>query len=537
MITILQNSNLLSYFNFSEVGDTLILSQDFFLGINSVISFEEESDFDDINSGFSRYCSYTVDGVNWSNWEEMTNEMLSKINVKNNFPFSIKFKYIRTGNGNGNAKLYSISLDIDYLPLSVPTFYSQTFYSKFFPFINIGSISWSTNLIEKIFKKGFVPDFIKRGENINWEDENYLNFWFPIIYFLSFPYVWDLYLKDFHFNKNLLRKYLEQRGLVLSKDSDLLELNLILKFQYEEIFKRGGRDIFNKNIISGEFLRLINQSDQLLSTMGIISSSESGLIVGENYLTYEKNLYSDFLIPFDFNLINPVYIISGNFTEEGKTYKSYKINTNNLEVFSGLESESKFISPDCNYLISFKVKGSGKLNFGVIVKNSNEEIVDCFNSEIENNIENNFLTDYEFNSLNGLFVEGVLLNNESPVQEPASKYLNLNYLRLNEDAYKVSFFISVASESEIILYDISVQLIPTNYNHSYLLPVSELLIKLDQGSLLKPVEDIKKEAEWKLFPLGLYWGDYEPLLPNIIVPSDTPIGEGFPYILPVSLGD
>lgn len=542
MITILQNNDLVSYFNFSEVGDTVILSQDFFLGVNSIVSFTEEVDFDDINSNFEKYCSYTVDGINWSNWENLTNELLSKINVKNNFPFSIKYKYIRVGNVVGNAKLYSVSLNIEYSEIEEPHFYKQTFYSRFFPFINTNSISWSTNLIEKVFKKGIVPDFIKRGENINWEDENYLNFWFPLIYFLSFPYVWDLYLKDFYFDKTLLRKYLEQRGLILSKDSDLLELNFVLKYQYEEILKRGGRDIFNINqiidgsVISGEFIRLINQSSQYLSTLGVISDRESGLTVGETYFTYTKNSYLNFSIPFVLNLTGPIYITQGVITEEGRNYNSYKINTESLEEFAGIDSDFRFISPECNYLISFKIKGAGKLTFGVITQKSDGEIVDCFDSETESNLENNFLTEYEFNNSEGLFIEGLVVNSDNPVQEPASKYLGLKYLRLNESAYKLSFFISISCETEVVLYDIDTQLLPVSYNHSYLLPVSELLIKLEETSLIKPIREIKREAEEKLFPISLYWGEYDVLLPNVIIPENFVIGEGFPYIIPVTLG-
>lgn len=547
--------NLVSRISFSEEGDTLIISNYHVFGISKINSFFDITESESEGIFFKKYFQYTVDGVNWTEWEELSNYTLSNINVRYNHPFNIRYKYIRSGQNTSNLLyFYSISLDFDYKELSVPKLYENSYWKKYISFWNSESIEWSIAVLKKVVAKGVVPRFIERGLNSNWEDEDYLNFWWNFIYInaLESTYI-NVFSNPLNFT-SLLKKLLIQKDIIPGETEDLGRYYYLLTHYYDEVMKRGSNSIFDKSRtlpnnysgvnIRGELLRLCNQSSVIESVFGIVKGEETGWIIGSTCPGYGYNdFYQNFLKAWElgdsvtdlnkYPLSNPSFLSLQDIIVDEKTISAIEINTADNNVYAGIlgtYEKSILVDNESDYEISFKVKGllsGNNIDFGVIGYNFLGDELDFI--KVSDDTESNTFLSIDTKS-GDLFFRGVIRYKSYVLEEAELNFTETDILKFVTGIERISPKILISCNNDVYIYDIKIKNLPVTSSASILLNNSELVIKLieDAGSL--SVQEIVSTIIEKLIPIHMIVTTSERDIDSQILQNNY-----LPYILPFNL--
>lgn len=536
----------------SEAGDVIILEGFHYFGLQSVTSFVDDTYSSDVDVFFEKYFQYTVDGIHWSDWVVLDDLNLSSIDTKTNHTFSIRYRYIRRGDLVVPLYFHSVTLSVIYSSPIEPSFYKSFFTKNYFSFFNTRSIEWSVNVLNKTFKRGIVPSFIERERNLNWSDEDFINFWWTAIYFQSLKVVYDeVFTELFHY-PDLLKKFISQKGLYVTNNLGIDEYYYIITHFYDEVMKRGSASILDKNralpvnyegvSIKGELLRLCNQKEAIESVFGIISEYETGWIVGRTSPIYRyPDFYRDFIRAFEvteevenislYPLYNSTYVAEEEIIVDGVTINALKVNTGDSGNMAGVASNfqnSILVDSDSDYEISFKIKGLQSGN-RVYFK------LDAFNSLGVNlplqNIRD--LTPEEVfldsTTLSGdLFVRGSIMFKNRTSYDSNTELPGQVALRFVEGVDRISPVILVSNNNNCYIYDIKVRVLPLSGNMSYLLTAGELIIKIVESSTEYSEDQLKKIIGEKLIPISMNVSEEQRV-------GVSELNEYIPYELPFVL--
>jgi len=412
---------------FDTRDDSLVIKTNFpVLGVGSLQGVVIRS-----SSDLSFQFRYSKDGVIWSDWKDLTNLELQNISdSRNKHPFEIE--YFVLCNSDIPQYLIDIRLEITYDEVSDPIKYEKTPFSDFFPFKNKASLTLSSNILKKIFYRGIIPRYIDRKRNENWEDVDYLDFWWTIIYLNSLKTVYNNVFKELLFRPELLIPYLEQKSLITPEYRDLGQLYYLSVYYYNEIRRRGTNLMLQEGInlplnyynvtIDGEILRLLNVKENDIERYRL-PFSDLGWVVGASSPTYTSptNLYS-MVKGYDkmgeFNVLN--YPTIGDITNVkdivfGVEKDVFKCNLSSEISGLGYDTNKKIrVNNSFSYEITFLVRCDEPVNFrfGVQVFNdasTNMGTVvrfDNFNFETNDFIDTvGFTTDGKYQFVRGIIYQ------------------------------------------------------------------------------------------------------------------------------------
>lgn len=391
---------------FTEIGDTLILKGTPVLGAKNFKSITVLTKGKGILSKFLRY---SVDSLNWSEWINLSNFDYRTIELDSQHFLCFEIKLVLET--QDSVILSSTELVFIYSVPSEPDFYKDFPLSKLVSYYNYPSIEWSLNILEKVYRQGIVPKYIERGSNENWTDRDYIDFWFPIIYYLSLNLTFNKIFKDLIWYPALLYEYLKQKGLFLGSSIKLAELFYLMEHYYSEIMKRGSltclTDRFDSNTgvtIRGELSRLIDKRDFDEFLMAVIDSDENGWIVGRTCCGFtETDIYKGFVKGYEdteeivdiskYPFLNPeeYSIVSGKLVHE----------TNNFHLGQGDGLTSLIsVNPYNSYEVSFKFKTVATSDKASLVKITTAcEGLDSLGLPLEDSLEGGTLIqEFEMNS-------------------------------------------------------------------------------------------------------------------------------------------
>ncbi len=148
--------------------------------------------------------------------------------------------------------------------------YSRSIYAQFFEQDNAAVVNLAENFMEKLYKNGIVPKYIQRGKNnsANGEDVDYISFWTAVSYYFAWSVVYSRQFLELEDNRELLYDYLVNKGMGVNPDSNIEELQYVMRNFYDEIRKRGTVNVFKQFnaepddvLTNGEFLRLIGYKE------------------------------------------------------------------------------------------------------------------------------------------------------------------------------------------------------------------------------------------------------------------------------------
>jgi len=252
----------------SEIND-VILIQSFspIFGIVSLTGYIEVTTGETGTRFFDKKFSYSIDGVFFSGWIELTQYNISQIVVNNTDAFYINYMYTRSGTDvTGNISFVSIELQGIFDQPLCPNYFilPKSIFKDFFCY-NPEHSHLCAVLTNKLFEKGILPEYITRNEGLNpqVDDEDFLSFWGTVCCFYALILLFGKKIEQFDSFIDYLQEYLKQKDVFFCPDdSQLQDLNYLKSNYFDEIRQRGTIQIFKQKgidnkAVNGEFLRLI----------------------------------------------------------------------------------------------------------------------------------------------------------------------------------------------------------------------------------------------------------------------------------------
>ena len=307
----------------SEIGDVIIIKASVpIVGLVTLASFTDSVVNETGAKYFYKEFRFSVDGVNFSTWRELTNLNISSVDVSPTATFIIEYRYTRSGSDNNlpNLEFNQVQLSGDFSEVNCGESYNNSIFAKFFTCTDLCVLSWMINVLEKMYSKGVLPEYITRGDQGNeaGQDDDFMEFWKSIsqyfAYIVCYARQWDI-AKSTN-NYDILIEYLRNQTFFFCGSESVDELKYVMNNTYDEMRKRGTYEIIKTKSddgksINGEWHRLFCHLNQCTDW----------------YFSYTSN----FDIGWVGDKASPTYM--GNYFDEGLT-KGYELGESVLDLGS-----------------------------------------------------------------------------------------------------------------------------------------------------------------------------------------------------------
>ena len=359
----------------TENGDVIIIKTNVpVVGIVALTSFIDSTIGETDGVYFEKTFKYSTNGgITYSDWIELTTVNVQGIDIERTDYFIVEYRYKRVGTG-GDLTFNNIHLGGTLEPLSHPVFNSMVF-ADFFTPDDTNVLDWALNVLEKLYKSGIIPSYVKRNQG--GDDRDFISYWFTITHFFAILVYYARGFEHVPGSLALMREFCKGRGVYLRSNPDVEELSYIYSNYIAEIAKRGTEGVYLKGTdIDGEILRLLNNivTDEFL--FALTSRGELGWCIGESSPLYTGadnivNLIKGYeftntvenLDAYPLSGIPYINIINGKIQITGMP------NGMNAGVFNAADFDKAIvIDPSLDYEISFKVQKSeftADLSFGI----------------------------------------------------------------------------------------------------------------------------------------------------------------------------
>jgi len=347
-------------------GDVLIIKPEIpIVGLISLYNFVDTTDNESETEYFLKEFRYSVDGgINFSSWNELTIENISSIKISKENQFVIEYRYTQVGeNPLLDLEFDDILVSGEYEDLDYKT-YNSTYLKDFFTPNDINVYGWALNVLEKVYDKGILPEYIERG-NIQGNimiDNDFLVYWNTITHYFAVIVYFARQFKDITKNEQLLEQFFINRDINVS-DLDYSEMLILFENWVEEFRKRGTEQEIEegselKRIIGvGEFDEFI-LSNILNYATGICVGKSSPTWRGTDFIvnlnkSYEKDKEVKDLTKY------PLVNSSGISVVEGKMIIASQSAGGRCGIYDDLDEDKRIvISSDLDYEVSFFVEVS-----------------------------------------------------------------------------------------------------------------------------------------------------------------------------------
>lgn len=439
----------------TEDGDVLIIKTNTpVIGISALVGYVDDTDNEDSSTYFSKSFRYSIDGVTYSDYIQLTIENLQAIDVSPTDTFIIEYRYRRSGESEGAIAFNSVDVEGIFDEVVDGDEFSKSIFSKYMGSQDLCSLNWSINVLEKLYANGLLPTYIERNRSgSTLEDKDFVDYWRSVTHYFAYYVCLARYYKDFHIDETLLLEYLTQRGLYICHDEEYENLLYLSKNYYDEIRQRGTINIarqksyvldydesnsnstsnsgsdstINTKGVNGELLRLIcfdvdNEFIFNLSKtekIGWCINNASPLYRGMSNQMGANKAYEDFENFSDltkYPLINSTYCtVTGNESKNVLLIEGVPIGS-----VSGIGSDTTKlinIDPRLDYEITFFVKQTdltrdGNLTFGCFAYDIDEDIKPLLN--IETGVDQDFFFEKLQLSRDDkyFFIRGIIYNKD-----------------------------------------------------------------------------------------------------------------------------
>lgn len=493
----------------TEFGDVIRIQSDVpVIGLISLNSFVDDTVGEGVDKSFQKKFRYSINGgLTFSEWFELTTINLQNVSVTKYDSFIIDYTYTHVG-VDGDLAFNSLTLTGDFGDLDFPVFRDSFFYKYQWVF-SICTLSWAINVLEKLYAKGLLASYIKRGESdLGNIDADFIAFWYTLTHFFAIIVCFARKFEDIPGNEIFLRKFIQGKGLYISNSTSYEELLYLYENYINEFKKRGTLDIIKSkldgNTIDGELLRLISKEALDEFMFALCKPEEIGWNVGNSSPMYRNtNRITNLIKAYEFtneivdidlypakNYLNMqvaagwlrIYPDSGdtgigytpltNDSNYGFGYGSGAVGDNNI-YFEDSNDYRILIDPSLDYEISFRIKQAqieNVLYFGVTCLDRYD------NSLILKSAKTNIFTNYFFEAQSmkivnqEYWIRGILFNSSKVFS--SSDELNIsigNNLILHSDAKYIIPEIFVRNNSGLVsITDIKVMPLNLDFSKGYL---------------------------------------------------------------------
>lgn len=212
---------------------------------------------------FEKIFRYTVDGVNYTEWQSLNVENIQKVGIETEKVFIAEINYRRI-----NLEAIAPTITLTATPGEIDDtknfYFSRSLFARYFEIGDSEALSWWINILEKINDVGLIPNYIEK--EVNGSNADFIATFGAIAKVFSYYVRLAKCFSKFYDNEKLLRDFLTQRGLILSPEDTLEALLIYLETYYTQMSKRGTERITESIedgvATNGELLRLIHYQPQ-----------------------------------------------------------------------------------------------------------------------------------------------------------------------------------------------------------------------------------------------------------------------------------
>lgn len=242
-------------------GNSIFIKSNPITGLLALTSFTDNSSGESEGRSFTKTFRYSKNGVIFSDWYPLTVSNITTLDVNSKDILVIELQYKKNPVGEPLLTVSSATIDTtDSIQIESEIFKNSMFY-QFFGSNSIEVLNWMINVLDKLFQKGLLPNYIDRY-NDDGSPDDFLEFWGSVCKFFAFYVVYARKYQKFYESEILLAEFLEQRGLKTTPENTLEQLQELMEKYNREVSKRGTKHIVDKTTegisFDGEFLRLIN---------------------------------------------------------------------------------------------------------------------------------------------------------------------------------------------------------------------------------------------------------------------------------------
>lgn len=418
------NGNLVSRLILNKIGDSAIIKTNHvIIGLVNITGVVVRGEV----STLKIEMRYSVDSIFWSDWVSIENIDLSTIDLKERHPFKVEYQL--TNLSNTVNYVDSIELQITKKKLEIPSTYNQLPFSNFFPFYNLKALLWGTNVLPKFFKRGIVSKFLERDQNKEWEDEDYINFWWFSIYFEALQVCYNEVFSEVLFRKDLLEDFLKNRDLTISRNRDLGELYYLATNYYNEMRRRGTSPMLKEESLSlenfhnikveGELLRLLETPFKELEIFSLDKDMTGWYINSTSPFFYSslesKSLIKGWEVTQDVESLDNYPLLSSgegiSIVEDSlstSTINCIQVQASNFRRGIGYSGEVEKIIPinphfsyEITFLVKYKTLVSKNVRLSIELEafdTYNNKMTNALVSSIDNNSKSIFISSSEWRS-------------------------------------------------------------------------------------------------------------------------------------------
>lgn len=274
-------------------GDVLIIKPEIpIVGLISLYNFVDTTQNESATEYFLKEFRYSIDGgIVFSSWFELTIDNIAAVDISKKNQFVIEYKYTQVGTDPAlDLSFDDILVSGDYEDLVYPT-YNSTYFKDFFTPSDINVYGWAINVLEKLYDKGILPEYVERGniEGNTLIDNDFLVYWNSITHYFAIFVYYARQFKDITQNEELLAQFFDNRGIEVT-GLDYSELLILFEDWLEEFEKRGTEREFE----AGSELKRLTGTDEFDEfILENILPYSTGICVGKSSPTWRG---TDFIV-------------------------------------------------------------------------------------------------------------------------------------------------------------------------------------------------------------------------------------------------
>lgn len=462
-----------------ELGSQVILTTYPVVNVVSILSLNETI----INGSFTATFRYTTDGINFSESIVLSEINLTSLTFQESDRLQFEFTYNKQ---TPESELGTVELEEQIGTLEYnETYYQTSNFKKFFDSTDNELVSWYINVLQKIYSENDgVAKFINR-KDLTGSDKDFIDFWTSITRFFAYFVVYARRYQNLHLSEDLLREFLQQRGLFISLFDNIEELQYLLEHFNNQIFHRGTNKIQQKKY------------DEIFDENGILVGGQINEVDGEllRLISYKTN--NEFL----FNVHRPQHF-GWNLGNSSPLYRGLELNSNLYKVTSS--SQTIKVNLLLSYEIVFKIRTNLPLTVKVFGFDSQGNSVDLVSQR------DGVITDTCIDNVvllrddKDILVRVCVYEKDFPINSQMYTSLNQgnNLVFVSESINFIRTVIYLDGEEVVLTSENNFRINPiwTNYSHGLLQVYNWISCWLVNNNYTKTIQQIKQYIRKYLIP-------------------------------------
>jgi hypothetical protein len=451
-----------------------------------------------MGASFTKTFRYSKDGITFSNWQPLISINITSISLVEKDTLIIEVNYTKVP-ADSLIDVTSLSFQTTEGTLNTPIeYFSNSLFSSYFDVNDLEALGWCINVLEKIYNKGLIPDYIERTSI-----EDFLSFWKSVAKFYSFYVKLARIYSKFYNDDSLIREFLTQRGLIVSPENTLMELQELLEKFYFEVAKRG-----TIRVMDGELLRLIHYKNTIDEYIWCLYRKHHfGWNLGNSSPLYRGLRINDSLnkVPWSLKHVSVAdstpYLNTASIITDGDKQVVAIRGGGSITISVG---NAIRVDPRLDYQISFKIKLiSGTFGCEAAGYNQGNATVNL-KSKKTGSDQNTFFTGAKLSrSDRYLTVKMYLYNKDS-----GTSALNQNNIRQGQNLVSISTLtklgLNINCSADANIYDVRFVPMITSYSRGFLQSVNLISLWLRNRNGDYNIPSLKQYIDKYLIPYNCH---------------------------------